>query len=147
MRLIRLFALLAAWPACATAQELRSPPGQPFGRVQSWSPADGSGAGLTLTVQDATYVRRGRTCTVTFAITYPATSASNGAVLNNLPCAPASGTSSRFGGAASYTDAGFVPFLLLSGSAVQIYNMNGGGVSVSTLSGKSVRASLVFETD
>ena len=39
----------------------------------TWTPIDSSGAGLTLTVANATYVKIGRLVSANFAITYPAT--------------------------------------------------------------------------
>ncbi|MGY2047143.1 hypothetical protein [Methylobacterium sp. JK268] len=113
-----------------------------------WRPTDASGAGLALTVADATFIKRGRTCTVTFAIVFPVTAARNSAAIGGLPCAPASGATSRFGGALSYTDAGFSPSVLLSQDGqIQLYNAHGGGVGVASLSGKSIRGSFTFPTD
>lgn len=60
----------------------------------TWTPADGSGAGLTLTNEaTATYTRIGRVVTVTFWVKYPITASGANAVINGLPFTSASGTS------------------------------------------------------
>ena len=50
-----------------------------------WTPSDGSGAGLGLTVANATYTRIGRLVTANFAITYPATANATDARIGGLP--------------------------------------------------------------
>jgi hypothetical protein len=56
----------------------------------NWTPADGSGAGLTLTINSASYVKVGRLVMITFDITYPSTSTTNGSSISGLPFAVAS---------------------------------------------------------
>jgi hypothetical protein len=56
----------------------------------TWTPTDGSGAGLALTVANATYTRIGRLVTANFAITYPATASASTARLGGLPFASSS---------------------------------------------------------
>jgi hypothetical protein len=51
----------------------------------AWTPSDGSGAGLSLTVANATYTRIGRLVTANFAITYPATANVTNARIGGLP--------------------------------------------------------------
>jgi len=51
----------------------------------TWTPSDGSGAGLSLTVANATYTRIGRLVTANFAITYPATANATNARIGGLP--------------------------------------------------------------
>jgi hypothetical protein len=51
----------------------------------TWTPSDGSGAGLSLTVANATYTRIGRLVTANFAITYPATASASTSRLGGLP--------------------------------------------------------------
>jgi hypothetical protein len=51
----------------------------------TWTPSDGSGAGLGLTVANATYTRIGRLVTANFAITYPATADATDARIDGLP--------------------------------------------------------------
>jgi len=54
----------------------------------TWTPADASGAGLTLTVNQATYTKVGRLVNAQLYITYPATVDASGAAIS-LPFTPA----------------------------------------------------------
>jgi hypothetical protein len=56
----------------------------------TWTPSDGSGAGLSLTVANATYTRIGRLVTANFAITYPATASTSTCRIGGLPFASSS---------------------------------------------------------
>ncbi len=51
----------------------------------TWTPIDSSGAGLSLTVANATYVKVGRLVTANFAIVYPATANPATARVGGLP--------------------------------------------------------------
>ena len=51
----------------------------------TWTPADGSGAGLSLTVTKAVYQKLNRTVTVQFSVTYPSTASGAQAAINGLP--------------------------------------------------------------
>lgn len=51
----------------------------------TWTPADNSGAGLTITVQSARYTKIGRMVYVTAYIIYPATASATAAALSGLP--------------------------------------------------------------
>ena len=51
----------------------------------TWTPTDGSGAGLSFSVSHATYVKIGRAVLITFDFTYPSTSNTNGASVSGLP--------------------------------------------------------------
>jgi hypothetical protein len=51
----------------------------------TWTPADGSGAGLTITVSNARYTKIGRMVYVTAYIVYPATADATAAALSGLP--------------------------------------------------------------
>jgi len=55
----------------------------------TWTPADGSGAGLSLTTTKATYVKVGSQVTVQCYTTYPSTANASGAVISGLPFAAA----------------------------------------------------------
>ena len=51
----------------------------------TWTPIDSSGAGLSLTLANATYTKVGRLVTANFAITYPATASVATCTLGGLP--------------------------------------------------------------
>ena len=51
----------------------------------TWTPVDGSGAGLVLTVASASYTKVGRLVEASFAITFPATASAAAIRLGGLP--------------------------------------------------------------
>ena len=51
----------------------------------SWTPTDASGAGLSLTITYAKYVRVGKSVTVNAFVTYPATASAAAATIGGLP--------------------------------------------------------------
>lgn len=53
----------------------------------TWTPSDGSGAGLSFTTTDANYVLVGKLCTISASITYPTTANGSSAQINGLPFA------------------------------------------------------------
>lgn len=53
----------------------------------TWTPTDGSGAGLTFTNVTAKYTRIGRAVTITLSLTYPATADASQAKISGLPFA------------------------------------------------------------
>lgn len=57
----------------------------------TWTPTDGSGAGLSLTVTNARYTKVGNTVFVTATITYPATASGASASISGLPFAIGAG--------------------------------------------------------
>lgn len=63
----------------------------------TWTPADGSGAGLAITVNDARYWKLGSLVIASCSITYPATASGANAVLSGLPFAVDANQSSRQG--------------------------------------------------
>lgn len=70
----------------------------------TWTPTDGSGAGLSLTTTNARYVKVGKLVTVMAGtITYPATASGSQAVIGGLPFTSASGGSWVSGAYFSYT--------------------------------------------
>jgi hypothetical protein len=57
----------------------------------TWTPIDSSGAGLTLTVANATYTKVGRLVTANFAIVYPSTASVSTCRVGGLPFTSRSG--------------------------------------------------------
>jgi hypothetical protein len=51
----------------------------------TWTPTDGSGAGLTLSVTSATYIRVGKLVTIQVYLAYPVTSSGATATISGLP--------------------------------------------------------------
>jgi len=59
----------------------------------TWTPTDASGAGLTLTIDNARYTKIGRQVIASAQIQYPATADTNNAIIGGLPFATAASTS------------------------------------------------------
>ena len=100
----------------------------------TWTPTDGSGAGLSLTVNSARYTRVGRVVTVQVKVTYPATASAVGAAIGGFPFAPSSECSGSY-----YSGVAAGATYYVSG-VMYIANSVGGAVTNATLSG----AALIF---
>jgi hypothetical protein len=111
----------------------------------SWTPADASGAGLSITVNSARYTKIGRIVTCAFDITYPATADVSGVKISGLPFTSASAHSSGY--AHGYTDSNTAPvFLVLGASAVMDglnYNFST-SISNAQFSGKNTKGLVTY---
>jgi hypothetical protein len=58
----------------------------------TWTPTDGSGAGLTFTGASGTYVKIGSLCYITGVLTFPSTASSAAAIISGLPFAASNPT-------------------------------------------------------
>lgn len=114
----------------------------------TWTPTDASGAGLSLTITYAKYVRIGKSVTINAFVTYPATASTAAATIGGLPFSVASnnyppatfasnsGTAlSGFGNATAKT--------ISIGTAADYAT----AVANSTLSGKNLVISLTYLVD
>lgn len=63
-----------------------------------WTPADGSGAGLGITVNSAIYIKIGQFVIAWFDITYPATANGNSSKISGLPFTANAAGGNGFGG-------------------------------------------------
>ena len=102
----------------------------------TWTPGDGSGAGLTLVGPVGTYVKVGRFVWASGALTYPATANGAQATISGLPFAAAAGNENRTG-VLSYTTAATPAKFLLDGGAASgsFFAAAGGGQTNAQLSG------------
>jgi hypothetical protein len=105
----------------------------------TWTPADGSGAGLTFTVDHARYTKVGRLVTGQAKLTYPATVDGSGAQISGLPFASANETACAMGGTA-----GNVTWGLVSTSSIYPEPVNSGGVLNSALTGATLWFSFAY---
>lgn len=81
----------------------------------TWTPTDASGAGLTITVTSASYVKVGQLVYVTFEIQYPVTASGAAAAIGGLPFTT---SANRGGFIPGYTAGlGSTPLWLTAGSA------------------------------
>lgn len=104
----------------------------------TWTPTDGSGAGLTFTAS-GTYTKVGRQVFFQANINYPVTADASGAAIGNLPFTvnAVSGTAGRSGGYMSLTDSTAVQILLIESTVTfRIYNTSAVQATNVNLSGK-----------
>lgn len=112
----------------------------------TWTPIDGSPAGLTFTVlaNSAKYTKIGRMVIATFAIIYPATAAVGQAAVGGLPFT--SGTGASQGGYLAYTSLASIPGLNVSASSTifYIYGAGGTGLSNVNMSTQDIRGVVIY---
>lgn len=112
----------------------------------TWTPTDASGAGLSLTVTNATFTRVGKMVFANFNITYPATANASTARLGGLPYASSSaGFSHPMAVSTCQTgicksglvDSGAPTFLLI--------DTTGNVLTVAQMSGLNLRGTVIYE--
>ncbi len=112
----------------------------------TWTPIDSSGAGLSLTVANATYVKVGRLVTANFAIVYPATASPATARVGGLPF-----TSSSVGFshpmAVSTCQTGICKTGLVDTSATTflLVDTTANALTVAQMSGLFLRGTVIYE--
>lgn len=97
----------------------------------TFTPVDGSGAGLTLTVNAATYTKVGNMVTVFMDISYPTNSNSTGPVMSGLPFTVGNSGAGAF--CVGYNTYGALNTWWIGGGSTSIYNY---GLTNANLSGK-----------
>jgi len=118
----------------------------PLKTTGTWTPTDTSGAALTFTTTyTAVYTKIGPLVVATFAIVYPTTSSAAQASIGSLPFSSAV---MQFGGMINYSNAGVAmyPLVQTSSTTVLLYDVNGVAITNVMLSGKIVRATVVYST-
>jgi len=112
----------------------------------TWTPTDGSGAGLSFTVANAVYIKIGQMVYVATRITFPTTSSSANVQINGLPFTAPSVTGGYWGGGFRYTD--YTVFFTVgvspSSSVFQFYNLNNLGVTNAQASTKTFDLVFMF---
>ena len=114
----------------------------------TWTPTDGSGAGLTFGTTQGMYTKIGRMVTAAFNVTFPSTASPLQATISGIPFAASGSVSNPGSGFATYTDSNIVLTAPMgSGSAnANIWSIAGGQVTNASLSGKQVRMTVVLFT-
>jgi hypothetical protein len=115
----------------------------------TWTPTDGSGAGLTFTTVLGRYIKIGKQVTVHFRVTYPSTVSGATAILGGLPYLVESSANNFMGGVIHWNDASMDLTLMVldttSTSAIR-RNVDNLDVTNTLLSTKTIRGTLVYET-
>jgi hypothetical protein len=114
----------------------------------SWTPSDGSGAGLSFTGVGGTYTKVGRLVTCQFNVNFPVTANAAQATITGLPYAAAtiSGISNPINGFITYTTANITFTTPGAGGGVtfNFWNLAGGSITNAQLSNADVRMTIVY---
>jgi hypothetical protein len=121
----------------------------------AWTATDGSGAGLTFTVNAETrYVKNGKTCVVSFMIQWPSTTDTNPAQISGIPaaCTAHSGTYSWVAGGAALTGissigGGIAWAALQTGGTSLFFFGNSNQLTNANMSGGIVRGTITYITN
>jgi len=115
----------------------------------TWTPSDGSGAGLTFAQNQGRYTKIGREVTCYMAVAYPSTANGNNAQINGLPFTSANNVSQQaFGGSVIFTtlDANYAFFIPGNGTATYSHTYAGVRQANSVFSSKVVYVVLQYQT-
>lgn len=109
-----------------------------------WIPADGSGAGLALTVSNALYAQLGPIVVATASITYPATANGNNAAISGLPIPVNAGTlATVIFGYTSFASGGFAGNVAGGATSISFY-IAGVQQKNSDMTGRAFNMTLVY---
>jgi len=100
----------------------------------TWTPIDSSGAGLTLTVNSATYTKIGRVVTAFAYVVYPSTVSASAAVLGGLPFTTRG------------SNGGFQPFDVATDATVGMYSYTAQNATTASFWSNSANASITNAT-
>lgn len=102
----------------------------------TWTPTDGSGAGLTFTSPTGRYTRIGRAVHIICSVTYPSTASADSAIIAGLPFTTASPEGGMF---LRYTDLASLAYVFpILTTSINVYTASGTTVPNSTLSTKRI---------
>ena len=114
----------------------------------TWTPTDGSGAGLSFTGTSGNcfYTKVGNLVTCVFALVYPSTASALAAKIAGLPFTTKSTTNTIFGGFPTYTDSSLsISFLAASnGTNADLYLNTGSSATNLQLSTRSLRGIIIY---
>jgi hypothetical protein len=111
----------------------------------TYTPTDGSGAGLTFASAQGNYVKVGQLVAVTVDVTYPTQSNTSQAKIN-LPFTATGTGISLYGGAIGFTNygSGITSGPLAGTDDLHFWTLSGNNVTNANLSGLTVRVTAVF---
>jgi hypothetical protein len=112
----------------------------------TWTPADGSGAGLSFSSVSATYEKIGRTVIARFALTYPSTANGSSTTISGLPFTTANSQDSRQGFITICNESTVSrPIPNANGTTIVLINSSGANISNATMSTRLVYATLIYQ--
>jgi hypothetical protein len=113
----------------------------------TWTPTDGSGAGLTLSAVGF-YTKIGNLVYAAFRITYPVTASATASTVAGLPFTPIGFSSGASASGLRYTDAGF-EFSLAAGNGSADFTPflnTGSAIANASFSGKRFDGMVIYQT-
>ena len=116
--------------------------------VGTWTPTDGTGAGLTFTTVFGRYVKIGKQVTVHFRVNYPSTADATAAIIGGLPYVVDSGNN-YMGGVVHWTDASMVLTLMAIDTTSTLSvrrNADNTDPTNANLSTKILRGTVTYQT-
>lgn len=116
-----------------------------YGPIGTWTPTDGSGASLSLTVTDASYQLLPGRCLVSGVITYPATASGANSQINGLPAPGRNGTA-RFGAFSVMGQNNLFALVSLNASNFQFFDGTTVAKTNANLSGATLRFTFTYLT-
>ena len=109
----------------------------------TWTPADGSGAGLSFSSASGTYTKVGRLVTAAFSAVYPATANASAAKISGLPFSSGTGNLSS-GFTLTYTTSASLFTGITATTTLNFYSTAGATVANSTLGGADIRGVITY---
>jgi hypothetical protein len=110
----------------------------------TWTPTDGSGAGLSFTVANAVYIKIGQMVYVATRITFPTTASSANIQINGLPFTSPAVGGGYWGGGFRYTDYTVFFTVGIAPSATNFTFFKLGAVNVTNVEASGKTFDLVF---
>ena len=107
----------------------------------TWTPVDGSGAGLAFTVTDAVYTREGNMVFASASVTYPITANAAGAAIGGLPFTI--GAVGAYGAFLRYTNYGDFMTWLANPSGTVLFAYSKVGASITNVGASAKRFDIV----
>ena len=114
----------------------------------TWTPTDGSGAGLTFTTVFGRYIKIGKQVTVHFRVNYPSTADATSAIIGGLPYVVDAGNN-YMGGVVHWTDASMVLTLMAIDTTSTLSvrrNVDNTDPTNANLSTKILRGTVTYQT-
>lgn len=117
-----------------------------FANNKSWTPADTSGAALTLAAAEGRYTKVGDTVLAWGYVQYPATASGANAKIGGLPFTVANTNSARGGGNVSFTDEATLQWVIATNNTTEMQFITAAGAVITnaTLSGDRIYFLVIY---